>query len=332
MRLVRGLYLGVGVALLWLVAREVDGPVLIDNLRLVGWGVVAILALHVAASMLDVVTWQLTLRTAPMDFSWLLSLWRIRLMGESVNTLTPLGGMGGEPVKAVLLDRALGVNLREGTASLLLAKTTNLLALIVFIACGLGWSILSGLLPLTYSWTLGIAYGLLALGIVLFFLVQRARLASRIASRLQRYRFGRSLTRVLHLIHDLDDRLVAFYARSGGRFSLALLLAFLNWLIGIVEVYFTMLFIGQPITLAQAGVVEACVQLVRATTFYIPAAMGTQDGAFVLLVSLLTGNPAHGLTVALVRRFRELCWVVLGLVLAWRYSPAKVKRMHRENA
>jgi len=94
-RLVRALYLVVGVALLWLVAREVDGPVLIDNLRLVGWGIVAILALHAGASVLDAIIWQLTLRTAPLDVSWLLSLWRIRLVGESVNTLTPLGGMGG---------------------------------------------------------------------------------------------------------------------------------------------------------------------------------------------------------------------------------------------
>ena len=45
-----------------------------------------------------------------------------------------------------------------------------------------------------------------------------------------------------------------------------------------------------------------------------------QDGTFVLALGAITGAPAIGLAVALVRRGRELVWILLGLLLFWSFS------------
>ena len=52
--------------------------------------------------------------------------------------------------------------------------------------------------------------------------------------------------------------------------------------------------------------------------FFVPAKIGTQEGGKVLLFAMLGLDPAHGLTVGVVRRIRELTYAGLGLaLLAW---------------
>ena len=67
--------------------------------------------------------------------------WRIlaiRTAGEVVNMTTPTAYVGGEPLKAYLLNRH-GVPLVEGLASVVTAKTTMTVAQILFILAGIGF-------------------------------------------------------------------------------------------------------------------------------------------------------------------------------------------------
>jgi hypothetical protein len=72
--------------------------------------------------------------------------------------------------------------------------------------------------------------------------------------------------------------------------------------------------------MAEAWSIEAVVELVRVCAFFIPAGIGAQEGALVLIISPITGQPPLGLTVALVRRFREILWIAWGGVIGWRFS------------
>ena len=67
-------------------------------------------------------------------------------------------------------------------------------------------------------------------------------------------------------------------------------------------------------------------QLVRAGSFFIPASLGVSEAGFVVLVGALTGQPPLGLAAALIRRLRELLWIVAGVALGWRlsFTPAVV--------
>ena len=99
-----------------------------------------------------------------------------------------------------------------------------------------------------------------------------------------------------------------------------------NWLLGAVEVWLIMDFVGYPVSYAEVWMIECMVQLVRTVTFFIPAGLGTQEGAFLIGVGALTGVPSAGVATALVRRFRDLIWIAASLVLASFYAvtPARV--------
>ena len=58
----------------------------------------------------------------------------------------------------------------------------------------------------------------------------------------------------------------------------------------------------------------------RSGTFFIPASIGAQEGAFLLVYTAITGSPSLGIAVALVRRLREVLWIGWGVALGSLFS------------
>ena len=50
------------------------------------------------------------------------------------------------------------------------------------------------------------------------------------------------------------------------------------------------------------------------SSFFIPGSLGAQDGGNVLLLRAVGYSDVTGITFALLRRFRELVWIGLGLL------------------
>ncbi len=210
------------------------------------------------------------------------------MVGEVFNTVVPAAGMGGEPVKAVLLKKYYGIGYREATASLILAKTINLVSLVIFLGIGFALIWATPKLPMSYKVVAGAGLAAFAVGIGLFVAVQRYRITSLAGTWAARTALGRRLEDVLHHIHDMDERLVTFYTRHHRRFFIAVVLAFVNWALGVAEIYYVMVFLGHPVSWADAWIIESV--------------------------------PELGVAVAVVRRIREVIWLLWGVVLGWLFS------------
>ena len=321
MRSLRVVSLLIGLGLLVFVLGSVELGEVAERLTQAGTlGVAVILVVYGSSFLLDTASWQLMLTSARLDGVWLYRLWNVRIAGEAFNMVVPAASFGGEPVKALLLKRRYGIHYGEGTASLVIARTTNLLALIVFSAIGFAFMLRSETLPGSYGMVAGIGLLALTVGVIGFFAVQRWRGASRLGALLSRGGRWPRLERILTHVQDIDDRFVDFYHRRPGRFAAALGLAFANWMLGALELYCILYFLGHPITLTDAWIVESVVQLVRAGTFLIPAGIGANEVGFILMIQALTGLPSLGLAAALARRAREALWIVWGLAVSWWLS------------
>ena len=316
---VLSLLIGVGL-LYWIISgidlNDVAGRVL----QVGGVGIVIVIGIYFLAFLGDSVSWLLILTSLPVNMTWIRRIFIVRLAGEAFNNAVPAGGFAGEPVKAVILKARYGVRYTEATASIVMARTVNMIGLIVFLMIGFVFMALSDAIdgPLQATASAGLVF--LSIGTVLMFAIQRYKASSWLVARFSGQAWAERAAGAIRVIEELDHRFVTFYTRHSGRLLASLVLAFINWVLGVVEIYVTFLLLGNEIGWADAWMIEALAQMIRAAVFFIPLGIGAQEGAFVLISSAITGVPGLGLACAAVRRIREIFWIALGLV-AWMAYP-----------
>lgn len=268
--------------------------------------------------LLEAYGWRLTLRShaARVPFGRLLA---IRTAGEVVNMTTPAAYVGGEPLKAVLL-KPHGVPMIEALASVITAKTTMTIAQVLFILLGIGLAF--GLVGASASGDSNapllaalVGVGLLLFGIALFVMVQRIGLFLGLLNVLRwcRIRIPYLETREDKL-RELDRTILDFYTHDRRAFLLSIGFFFLGWLAEALEVYAILWFIGGPAVSPLAAIaIGALSVFIKGGTFFIPGSLGAQEGGNLLVLVAFGYSDVTGITFALLRRVRELAWIVIGL-------------------
>ncbi len=319
MHLLKYLYLALGAALFVALLAAFDTE---SALALV-WdvGLIGLLGIGLAfalAFLLDVGVWLMCLSTLRPSAAWFLRLARVRIAGESFNLIMPAGGFGGEPLKVVLLKVHHGLGYKETTAAIALARLIGLLAQWAFVAAALVAMTMASRLSASMQAAAWVAFLVLTAMAASFALLPKLRLSSRLSRSAVRRRWGNRLAHALTHIEDVEARVDGFSAAHRWRFIGALLLSFIRWTAGALETWLALYLLGFPLSLLEIIVIEAILQMSRSISFFIPANLGAQDGALALVAAALTGSPAAGLGVALLRRVRELLYIALGMAVgAW---------------
>jgi len=322
MKIFKLVFFLIGLIILTWVFHSINLNEIYELTQQISFGLIFVIAIYFLAFLLDTLTWQLTVLSAPLTIKWTYRFFQLRLSGEAFNNILPAGSIGGEPIKAVMLKNIYGFNYREGIASLIISRTINTFSLILFLFIGFILMINSNVLETKYNTIAGVGLFILTLAIVFLFCIQRFKIISHTTASLSKNKLFHWLNNSLHHIREIDSILVTFYRHRIKRTICALFFAFINWVLGTVEIFVTMLLIGHPISLVDAWIIEAIAQLVRTSTFFIPASIGAQEGAFLVIGTAITGSPAIGFTVAIVRRIREIIWIIWGLLVFYVTKPA----------
>jgi len=295
---------GIGVAL-WLAGRHAGD--LRDSLGRMGWGFGAYMAASFTVYALDTWGWRLVFARAqpPVGF-W--RLFSMRMGGEAVNKITPLASMGGEPLKAYLLTARGGAAPADALSSVAVAKNVMTIAQVLFIFAGVLLAVprLPGREGLLLALTLfpGGVLGAIIVTAVIDHRLRRRGGGSRPSPRVGGRRAALALW----------SQMADFYWAHPREAAASLLLFFLGWAAGALELLAATLFLNLPLTLADALVLEALLCSVNMATFFIPANAGSQEGGFALLAPLLGLTAGHGVTLAVLRRARDVLWVGFGVL------------------
>ena len=329
MKFFRWLPVAAGVSLLLFLIRSMGATTLWNQIRSIGWiGLWIIFATYTVIFTLDTWGWHFSFPKAmTQTFRWH-SLFGSRMAGEAVNYLTPLGALGGEPLKARILRSRYPISWSDSLVSLVVAKTSFVIGLILLILSGLSIAFWHSRLSNQLKWiALGLASAF-ALLILLFWLLQQwllSRMGCAIFKSLgKRFPLFSSNQVSIFAGRRFDQKITRFYQNNRPRFFLSIFFHFLGWAFGIVEVYWILRLLHVPITWPQAYILEALWQLVKATSFLIPGSLGVQEGGALLICTGLGLNPASGIALALIRRFRDLVWAGMGLsACAWLTKQPK---------
>jgi len=315
MRKLNLLLLGLALILLIWMLHQVGWHTIWQQILKVGWWWPVVLLPYGFVNAIEAVSWKLLL-PAPEHRPSLPRLFRLRLAGEALNTLTPTAGLGGEPFKASRLA-ALGVPWQEATASVIIHKGVTVLSLALYIFLGL--ALVPFLLTLSSSleWLLLAGAIILAAGALIFIFLQRRDPCVQGIRLLERFNLcPRILKEKEQELETLDAQMAAFYREHPGRGFLSLALFFLSWLTHAVEVYLVFWLLGHPVTWGVAVCLDSLAMLFTAMGFFIPVSLGIQDGGNILLALGFNLGATLGAAFSIIRRLREAFWMGLGLIFA----------------
>jgi len=283
----------------------------------VGWYWPLLLLPYGVVNWLEAWSWKYMLVDTPARTTVARLFW-LRLGGEALNQLTPTASLGGEPFKAFRLQ-ADGVPLEVASASVVIMKGILVLSLVLYIFTGLALApfylpeAAKHILFLTLA-----ALGLAAAGII-FVLVQRREPFGNSFRFLDRRGWLPHFLRDQEgFLENLDTAMSQFYRQYPSRALLSFFLFFLSWLLHAVEVYLMFWLLGHPISPGMAVCLDALAMLFTALGFFIPAAMGIQEGGNILLALGFKLGFDLGAAFSILRRIREAFWLCLGLVVVWR--------------
>ena len=308
MRFVKPLLFVAGAVLLAVLIHRVGAEPILATLRALAWWQFVLVCLpHGVILAVDTLGWRFAFAQDRAPF-W--RLYGARLAGEALNVVTAVGSVGGEAVKAWLVRR--DVSYAESVPSLVIAKTTIVIAQAIFLIVGivLAWTALdvSGPVLRAMLWLLMIE--VLAVGG--FFGAQVAGLVRR-AGRLLVWT---GVTADAAAAESLDASLRHYYRHEWRRFAASTGFHTLGWLIGgALEATLMLWLLGVTSSVVTAMVIEALGSGVRFASFMVPAGLGAFEGANAAAFGALGFGAAAGLAFSVVRRTRQVAWIVVGLLV-----------------
>jgi putative membrane protein len=106
--------------------------------------------------------------------------------------------------------------------------------------------------------------------------------------------------------------------RSPRRIAGGFLFHLAAWVMGTAEIYISLGALGHGVGIVTCLIIEALGQALKTAGFAIPAALGVQEGGYVLAGTLFGLPPEVGIALSLIRRLRD---VVLGVpaLAAWHW-------------
>ncbi len=285
-----------------------------ESLSQVGWGFLLYLTVTSVIYLLDTWGWRAVFGEdhAPVPFS---RLFWVQRAGEAANKVTPLASMGGEPLKIYLLARD-GANVKDAFASVAVSKTLMTLGQVCFIFLGAVLAIRE--VPGREGFFLGFAAfpgAILAAIIVTAILDLRLRRTRRTAppTGLEEAVAPKRRSPGAWVLETWGRVADYFYAHPRESL-LSFALFFLGWAAGALEMLAGAYVLGFPLSVSEALAFEALIVSVNMATFLIPANVGTQEGGYVYLAPILGVAAPHALALAVLRRCRDVLWIIVGLL------------------
>ena len=290
------------------------GPV-IGAFTAAGLGILWASLFHVAPMAINASAWQVLvprrLRRRPSlaEFFW--AVW----LREAVNGLLPVARVGGEIVTVrLLMRRGLGAAVAGASvvADVTVGIATQFILALVGVALLVSRGADSGIVA-------EIAVALLvAVPIVTAVVLVQRFGPFALFARVFRALFGGRFDKIVGSAAALDRAVRRLYRRRSAVLACGAL-QLLGWTVGAGEIWIALYYLGHPVGFDTALIFEALIEVVSSGAFIVPAALGIQEGAFLVIGSLV-GVPAEiALALALARRARDIIVFVPALV-AWQLT------------
>lgn len=320
-----------GLLLFAYFVRKAGVTEIMVGIRRLGLGFLLILGISSVRQMARSLAW---MKCFELPYSLRLrDAFAARVMGDALGNIVPLASVAvAEPSKAAFVtDR---VPLMASLSALALENIFYSLSVVLFIFSGTAALLLSFSLPKPLRYA---SFGALVVTLVIApvgYLVIRKqwRFLSGPMSFLHRRNVRRAwMEQGIPRAQTLEDRIYGFYQSNRNQLVAIFLLEVCFHLAGIAEIYVTLSFISDvPPTLLTAFILESVNRVINVVFKFVPLRTGIDEAGTGMLSKVLGFTTAIGVTLAIVRKARDIFWTAIGLALMVRRGLS-LKNLDQQN-
>ncbi|MDX2042896.1 MAG: lysylphosphatidylglycerol synthase domain-containing protein [Acidobacteriota bacterium] len=267
-------------------------------------------------------------RTSSLGGFW--PVLRARLAADAMGVVTSAGPFVAEPSRVFFFGGRVPVKQASAAAAVELLSYAS--------SCGL--LLLGGMLALLFSVELSgrfqvILIAAIALNVLLLALMAvvfrlKFVVVERFCEAVKRLipvaRFHRLVDKELHQLLELEEYVFDFFRKHPKDFWWVMAGEAMFHLAGVAEVFLTLKLTGADASWLAAFVLEALNRLINLMFAFVPAKVGIDEAGSAWLAAALGLSTAAGVTLAIYRKLRLLCWTGVGLVCL--ATLTKIEKQH----
>ncbi|KAA6347048.1 hypothetical protein EZS27_005459 [termite gut metagenome] len=316
----RNIFFGFGIVVIvvMILSFDMEYRELWGNLKRMSYYLPLTFVLWAGIYLLNTCSWYLIIRNENKDPISFLKIYKITISGFALNSVTPLGMMGGEPYRIMELTPYLGVE--RATSSAILYIMMHIfshfcfwLSSVVLFVC---------LYPVSQgmSFVLGVIVLLCALLVILFIKGYRNGMAVAVIRLSGRIPFLKKYAvyfadKYKKQLETIDQQIAMLHQKRKRTFYGTLLIEYMSRIVSCLEVWFILNILTGGIGFLDCILIAAFSSLMANILFFMPMQLGGREGGFALAVGSLSLSGAYGVYTALITRVREFFWIIIGLAL-----------------
>lgn len=317
-KLSRILFTVIGLALLGIWLSELGFSSVFNYLRLLGWNFSFVLLNAFGWYLLYTMAWATYFPKQGTKNPLFRSLLKIKIVGEAINLVAPLGFVVGDPIRLSFIKRLISPV--AGCGSIIVDRTIHILATVVVVFIGmLAFFMKAPYLPLGLriaSWVIL----LLSFFFVIFLIgcQKRGKLAQGLAFLSRIKWIDRRLPDLEAKCREIDVSTNTFFANRPDAFWKALAYHTGGRILGITEIGIILYFFTGNFDLSLSLILATLTTVATMLFSIIPGGIGVLESMYGLVFMLFNTPPEIGISVQIVRRMRALFWVALGMFFVSR--------------
>ncbi len=286
---------------------------ILDNIAQFGGWFGVILLVQMVWVVLQAASWYI-IQNSLFHRAQLLFFVRIKIISDTMNTVLPTANLGGDAMRAFLIKPRIPLN--EGVPGILVDKTVESIAGVLFMACGIFIPILFFPIPPALVTPAIVCLLVLSVAITLLIFFQ---FRGFYRSAMNFFGWIPAVRRILQkkeeLLRILDENIRKLYVEGRAKILLVIGLHFFARLVGVLEVLIVLQVLHQPVDFLGAWFISAAVTVANTILFIVPGHWGVQEGMYVLVMKTMYFSGPVGLSLAIIRRIRRLFLLGFGLLL-----------------
>jgi hypothetical protein len=298
---------------------------ILNGIRRLGLGFLIVVAIAGTRKVVRALAWMRCFE-APARIGFRDALIAV-LAADALGTVMPFGMVVSEPTKAALVRHR--APLLSGLSAIAIENLFYSLSVAVFIFCGMSAMLLSFPLPKALRIAaIGAIVGVIVVLLLAYVIILNKW---RFLSGLVEFLYGRGIARHAleprrEHVRTLENSVYGFYDHNKSSLVLIFALEMCFHLAGVLEGYTTLAFIGMAPTLLGAFILESVNRVITVVFKFVPLRLGVDEAGSGAVAKILNLGQVNGITLAIVRKGRDLVWAGVGVAILIHkgLSPVKV--------